>query len=339
MRNYKIDFLRFIGLIMIILAHSSPDPIVFQIRNFDVPLMVFISGVSFNLSYKANVSYRKYVLKRIKRLALPVWVFLTFYFIISIVCGINYSIIEIATSYLFLSGIGYVWIIRVFLMVALIAPLLYWVSTKIKSNLLFLLLLIISYIVYDVIQYNLHSYFENYFYLQILDRIIFYIIPYSLIYLLGMRIHNFTKKTSVILMVGSSLIFAFTALYLSHEQGQFVQTNNYKYPISFYYLTYALAITLILWLWSDKLWNRLKESFIRNIILFIAQNSIWIYLWHIPYINLINKYHHNYIIEYLFVVLLSVSTVGLQRWILDKMIFPAITKEKLKKDLRYILTG
>jgi fucose 4-O-acetylase-like acetyltransferase len=51
-RVKSVDFLRFLGLSLIILAHVTPQGLVFQIRNFDVPLMVFISGVSFALAEK-----------------------------------------------------------------------------------------------------------------------------------------------------------------------------------------------------------------------------------------------------------------------------------------------
>jgi len=74
LRNERIDFLRFLGLCMIILAHVDPSDGLFQLRNFDVPLMVLISGVSFGLSYKGE-PYGSYVWKRVKRLLLPVWIF------------------------------------------------------------------------------------------------------------------------------------------------------------------------------------------------------------------------------------------------------------------------
>ncbi|SFK21637.1 hypothetical protein SAMN04488079_106193 [Methylophaga sulfidovorans] len=47
MRDHRIDLLRFIGLSMIIFAHVGPPSILFQLRNFDVPLMVLISGMSY----------------------------------------------------------------------------------------------------------------------------------------------------------------------------------------------------------------------------------------------------------------------------------------------------
>ena len=53
MRDNRIDILRTTGLAMIILAHVYPPPLLFHLRNFDVPLMVLLSGMSFVLSYNA----------------------------------------------------------------------------------------------------------------------------------------------------------------------------------------------------------------------------------------------------------------------------------------------
>jgi fucose 4-O-acetylase-like acetyltransferase len=49
-RDIRFDILKVIGLFCIILAHVSPPSLIFQLRNFDVPLMVMISGSVFYLS-------------------------------------------------------------------------------------------------------------------------------------------------------------------------------------------------------------------------------------------------------------------------------------------------
>lgn len=56
-RDVTIDLLRFIALTCIIIAHINPSPLLFQLRNFDVPLMVFLSGVSFRISSGNNDGY------------------------------------------------------------------------------------------------------------------------------------------------------------------------------------------------------------------------------------------------------------------------------------------
>lgn len=47
-RDLYIDFLRFIGISLIILAHVEAPSGITQFRSFDVPLMVFVSGLSFS---------------------------------------------------------------------------------------------------------------------------------------------------------------------------------------------------------------------------------------------------------------------------------------------------
>jgi fucose 4-O-acetylase-like acetyltransferase len=122
-RDFRIDILRTIGVILIILAHSSPPNTLFQIRVFDVPLMAMLLGMSFILSLKGKdfkENYGKYVFKRLKRLVFPTWIFLSIFFllvfILSLIAKQSYpfSINKIILSYTLISGIGYVWIIRVF---------------------------------------------------------------------------------------------------------------------------------------------------------------------------------------------------------------------------------
>lgn len=116
MRDERIDLLRAFGLLMIILAHVEPPNYLFQLRNFDVPLMVIVAGLSFQRSFKAE-SYWSYLWGRIKRLVLPVWIFLSFYFFLEFLVGFPGTLPEgkvVLSSYLLLNGIGYVWIIRVF---------------------------------------------------------------------------------------------------------------------------------------------------------------------------------------------------------------------------------
>lgn len=45
-RDRSIDLLRFIALTGIVIVYIHPSEFWTQLRNFDVPLMVFLSGVS-----------------------------------------------------------------------------------------------------------------------------------------------------------------------------------------------------------------------------------------------------------------------------------------------------
>ncbi len=54
MRDEKVDLLRFVGLAMVVMAHVGAPTLLFQFRNFDVPLMVLLSGISFGLAWRAT---------------------------------------------------------------------------------------------------------------------------------------------------------------------------------------------------------------------------------------------------------------------------------------------
>tara|TARA_R110000744_G_scaffold375905_1_gene489747 strand:+ start:2810 stop:3748 length:939 start_codon:yes stop_codon:yes gene_type:complete len=310
-----------------------------QIRNFDVPMMVFISGISFNLSFRGKLNYPNYIWKRVKRLVFPVWIFLTFLFSVALFLFPEEITVEkIISSYLFLSGIGYVWIIRVFLLVALAAPFLLYINGKFKSNKKFLIFLLISFVIYDISQTIIHNFNNESFALELFDAIVFYLIPYSLIYLLGIRAMNLTKPEFLKIIIFSGITFLGIGLYLYIEKGIFIYTHDYKYPISSYYVSYALMAALPFWLFGDLIWKQIPIK-IKPFILFVSQNSIWIYLWHIPFIRITEKIHFNLIVEYLGVICLATLITYVQTIIVEQIFVPLFKNEKMKKNIRIILKG
>ncbi|MDY7013155.1 MAG: hypothetical protein SVX43_06045 [Cyanobacteriota bacterium] len=56
-RDIRLDVLKTIGIILIILAHTNPPIWIHQIRNFDVPLMVLLSGTLFYSSSSKSQDY------------------------------------------------------------------------------------------------------------------------------------------------------------------------------------------------------------------------------------------------------------------------------------------
>ncbi|MDX8334914.1 acyltransferase family protein [Candidatus Cetobacterium colombiensis] len=144
-RDIKIDFIRAIGISLIILAHVSPPNWLFQLRNFDVPLMVILSGYLYSKKNNQNNKFSlSYVVKRFKRLVFPVWLFLSILFV-----GIFFyqpqmiTLKLLITSFGLYSGIGYVWIIRVYLIIALFGEALSKLINKRLSIYLFIYLFII----------------------------------------------------------------------------------------------------------------------------------------------------------------------------------------------------
>jgi len=338
MRDYRIDLLRFIGLSMIMLAHVDPPNIIFQLRNFDVPLMVLISGMSFGLTYK-NERYLEYVWRRVKRLVLPVWIFLAAYFFALFVFKPQASDLEtsiIFSSFLFMKGFGYVWIIRVFLLVALVAPFIYKVNKEVKSDGIYFLSLLMIMVAYEVCLFlsasAIVSGLGEYF-----SLVVYYLIPYSILFAFGLRLLTISLATQIRFIIFSALIFTGLVCFLWVKTGHFVVTQEYKYPPSLYYLSYALTISMVLWVTSSKILKGLEKCiYLKSVILFIASNSIWIYLWHIPLIKIINI---NFAIKYTIVFFIAVLITYIQVLIVTKLIIPKITKVKFKKNIKILFTG
>lgn len=133
--NLGIDILKSIGIILIILAHMGIPKVLFQLRNFDVVLLVILSGFLSVKSYKSNQSFYKYIKKRFIRLIIPVWIFLTIFFGIFAISDIGkegetFCFNTIFRTYALIDGIGYVWIFRVYMLCAISVPLL--LKLKIK---------------------------------------------------------------------------------------------------------------------------------------------------------------------------------------------------------------
>ncbi len=335
MRDDGIDILRAIGLLMIILAHVSPPDIVFQMRNFDVPLMVLVSGMAFGLSYKRSEAYLAYLWKRFQRLAFPVWIFLTVYFTFQLVFDFLPSPAIVLSSYLFSGGIGFVWIIRVFLLVALVAPLLYNYHKATKSHTQYFTVLGICFICYESLRYISMPYLDNEIAGKV-GQITHYIIPYSIIFAVGLRLTRLEKKKVGQLATGSFLIFSLIAGALWQSTGSFVPTQAFKYPPSIYYFSYAVFMSCVLWLYSARIESLMIQLQIKEKILFIAQNSIWMYLWHIPLLELARG---NFIIKYMTVVLASYALTAIQVWLVKHVILKVMSSARAQKNVKLLFTG
>jgi fucose 4-O-acetylase-like acetyltransferase len=338
MRNEKIDFLRFIGLAMIILAHVSPPALIFQLRNFDVPLMVLVSGMSFGLAYRFE-PYLSYLWKRVKRLVFPVWIFLTGYFLVLFLfwpVAEDLSFDKIYHSYFLISGIGYVWIIRVFLLVALLAPFIYLLDKRITSHAQYLFLLLGLFVLYEIGRYVSLPYISDGIG-QDLSLIFFYIIPYGILFAFGLRVPRLEMKNHLILFFIFLFVFVALAAFFSVKSGGFVQTQSFKYPPSIYYFSYAIAVTLFLWMTADKLLKLLARWKVGlAVILFIAQNSIWVYLWHIPFVKVLSL---DFYVEYFVVFVLAGCITFIQVWLVHHWLLSKLENVKAKKNIRMMLTG
>ena len=281
-----IDYLKALGLLLIILAHSCDNQIIMQLRIFDVPLMVVISGLLAYDSYKRSLdrggTLLDYYKKRITRLLIPAWIFLTFYFLFLWVENLGgafpYTPERVMRSYLLLDGIGYVWIIRVYLLCALITPLAVFLKEKLKKNYLIYILLLVLYVGYEIaVCFGLNE--LNMFF----EFILAYLIPYGVIYALGMLCAKSKNKYYSFILSGIFLvIFSIVFILLYNNSGQIVPLRTAKYPPTIYFISYSLFMSFLLIGISKRL--KLKSN---RLVQFISRSSLWIYLWHILMIHIV----------------------------------------------------
>lgn len=307
-RDLRIDLLRFIGLLMVVLAHVEPNPLVFQVRNFDVPLLVLVSGMSFAISYK-NTPLLSYIWKRFQRLVLPVWIFLTLYFIGSAFFDRFFDGKTILTSYALLSGIGFVWVIRVFFVVSICAPFLLLSGDFFARRGLFSLGWILAWCLCEILLNNCCA-IPSAALSRVVENFVVYVIPYGLIFIIGIRIlRTSSREVSYWLLFFLAVFFSF-GVYFYAGRGSFVQTQDFKYPAQAYYVSYALAVSLFLWLTSDFYLKRIERvPLLHKFFLFVSGNTIWIYLWHIAFLDV---FEYIWFVRYFLVLLASTLVTYVQ---------------------------
>lgn len=320
-RDIKFDGLRVIGLLAIILAHVDPPALLFQLRNFDVPLMVLVSGAVYGLS-STQKKYFSYIWGRVNRLLVPTWVFLCLFFLIQSGLGRTFSIHEVLSSFALINGIGYVWIIRVFILVALIAPFFVLLYKKMQNKNIYLLSVLAIFIFYNLLHrlYTIIPFLHTNAAIDfIFQNIIFYLLPFGCIAGLGLYLLHASKKSLVTLLLIFSSVFGILA-YKYGVHG-FIPTQAYKYPPGIYYIAYALAASLGLYLISFT--KFFQAIFSIPLMRFIAASSLWIYLWQILFLfqwgswdKYIPPQLSNFLCEYLLILFFSILVTYLQKFII-----------------------
>lgn len=302
-RIIEIDFLRTEGLLLIILAHVNAPGFLSQLRNFDVVLMVFVIGMSYG--YSAKLKYTDYIKKRFKRLVVPVWKFLILFVCFLRIVGIKLSLCEYFSSFALLSGepnwggVGYVWIFRVYFLVACISPLLKKWSDSIPDDRAFFVTWFFSFFLLEQlcsILLTLDGVLST-----ILIETFVYGFRFGLVCVMGMRAPNMSNKTCYLLILSFCILFLI--LLVNRQE----PTQIDKYPPRIYYLSYALMMTLLSYILTriPSFYVLMESKFIS----FISSNSMTIYLVHIIllYCIKINQTlsQLNYVVKYAFVLFFS----------------------------------
>lgn len=284
-RNINLDVMRIIGVFIIMVAHSHPPLWISQLRNFGTPLLIVTSGLTYAFIYQnRTILPSPFLKKRLIRLIYPAWIFLTFFFLffwgISVIFEIEYpfTLNKIGEAYSFQAGIGFMWIFKVYIILALITPISLHLRRSISSKQLYFSLLLLAYILYEVIRYGVNPFLPQ-FSVEFMNKVVWIVIPYAIFYLYGMRLSELSNRDILVISLISFLIFLVLSITLHDLFGHFVLTQEYKYPPTLYYVSYALFATNILY-FTIRNYLTLAEK-TKRVIIWLSSNALWIYLWHI----------------------------------------------------------
>lgn len=336
-RDVSIDILRFVGISLIVLAHVGPPDTVLNLRCFDVPLMLFVSGLTLSDRH-ADFSTR-YFKHRAVRLLLPVYVFLTAYFILvwavqSAGIDMGVRMHHVVGSYLLREGFGFVWIIRVLLLVALLTPPILYLKDKANPYLLLTGAIAVSVVLTVCIRSRIGM--NN----VLVRDYVYYGVGYSVPFIFGLIVPKLSaRRLASISVVFLCLLFGcavslniidvnIESLYKIGGGGNLLIFNNYKYPPLAYYIFYGILMSLVSYLVI------VKAGVYKKLLMFefIGCNTIWLYLYHIPLVQLTGKlslhWGIRFFIVYILAFLLTYSQV--------KLVSHLQSKYNLRRQLQFL---
>lgn len=323
-RDIHIDIMRALGLLLIFVSHSAPSAdFIMQIRCFDVPMMVFISGLTFSNKSSGNFNYWTYVKKRTVRLIGPVWLFLAVYMTLLASAQYFKIIPEYLTltmaiqSFLLYDGIGYVWIFRVFLLMMILTPLFSRIEKF--SNGLVAVYLLVSLFITEFLYFLSTDLVDLPLLYFLIKELLMYALGYSVLFILGMKLRNAEGKDKLfwfIFVLTLSVIYIIC--YLWHNGSPIQITPYYKFPPRSYFLVYGMLASTIIWL-TRRYWG---QRINQKTLIFLGQNTSWIYLWHIPFV-LVCSLIDIWVFRFLVLLIMPLLIYSMQYRLVKRMNLPS----------------
>ena len=282
-RYFHIDFLRAVAIISVIVVHTlqynlkdSLTRFIWNYSHFVVPALIFCSGYVLE---KHQYSFDKlsrvfsWWKKRLIRLLLPFYLYLTFHFLLLIIfpaffsgLGLIKSPAYIIKSALLIGGIDANWLPLLFIEMTLLFPALKLIIKRPFILVFYILLALFMTVFYTSRTASGISLYQNYRLLMIL--------PYSLIILLAMKVadketHRVNKKIYLIIVAVSTIILGLL-LTVWQNLGN-ISLIVHKYPPGLYYLSYGLIISSLIILISTL--KFFQQGIVNRFIIFTSKES------------------------------------------------------------------
>ncbi len=298
-RDITIDAYRFIAFFFVILVHVDPPDFIVQLTYFNVPMMVFVSGVC--TSSVLKTSYFEYVWHRIKRIIIPMYLFIVPCYLLPLYLAQCFGIIRAGLTYenilgcfiFYQQGMGYIWIFKVFLLIGLVAPFIAKLNKKIQSDIIYFLIVVLIVIIQHFLCLFTKGLEHLTFAYVILDNYIVYLTGYLPFFMLGVRLKSLAGRklrnwaTIMVVIFGGAL-----CIYIYYHSFS-INITGLKYPPQSYFIIYGCMVSVVLW--GCKMLLRYVAKL--NVCIFIGQNTNWIYLWHMPFVLLCNSFLDSWVLK------------------------------------------
>ena len=272
-----ISYLRVFAMILILACHIVQEHnnvyinMTAQFLNVGVSIFIIISGYLYGKK-EIKEEYFKWIIKRAKRILVPMYFFMVFLLIINLVIGNNIKIsnwiayiFNLQGFQIYVHGAEHLWYLTIIMICYLITPILNKYKTKISNKKL------IIYIFIGVLLQLITSYFIN----TQLGIYIIYLLLYIIAYSIGCRVNiiiSMKLMFSSILLAGISGILRISARVLFD--------NSILYNVIIVGYTQGLIAFCIFYIFI-YICRNLKEN---KVINFFDSISFEIYLVHYMYV-------------------------------------------------------
>ncbi len=269
-----VDYLRCIGLLLVVAAHvfGTSSPILQLLFGCNVAIMVVVSGYCSVRSSECSII--EYYTKRGRQMIIRPWVFFIVYFLLIGLLNIGkqypYSYLQVIKTFLFMDGIGYTWIICVFVVTAISTPIYSLILDKTpRIKLVFPIMYWILASVLFVIPVDFS-----------IVKILLYVVGYVFLSFIGFVICIDRHLINKYLATGV-IVICFCLTIIIKQHGDVFDLSSNKYPPTVYYITYGMIVSLILVKVLERFENKFRSLNVSKAIIVMSKHSFDIYLWHV----------------------------------------------------------
>lgn len=246
--------------------------------HFAVPLFVFCSAYLFFKTEKVKKITKKYILKRVKRLIVPYYIFIIISFAIDLLLGRGFSLTSFVEKLFLFKGRDLSWLVVLFLYFILLLPIINFMYQKTRK--IFWLFMLASFATSVFLIFN--SVDIGFRYIMWLGWSFF--LGYTLLFA------NSKNKKFFIL---SSLIVSGLTFLISRDfiivQGKNLTLTENKYPPNIFYIAYGIFFTSLFYSIHKYLLSK-SSFFIKNIQAifdFMSKNSYSMFFIHFIFVRIL----------------------------------------------------